>query len=356
MTKISTNIPELPSDFNWKHYILLNEDIKLMGITTLKNAVKHYLKYGKYENRKYKMINYDKNDKNLNNYLTDNYNFPKDFNWEYYVILNPDLGDINKKQAIKHFITNGRHENRKYKLDIPIQFDWRDYITMNPDLGMMTKRQALSHYFNYGKNENRKYKPTENKPTEKNPTENKVKIKIATNIKNELLKYKKQIEKQKNDRLLQQQKIADDIQHAKKIFQEEDLRLKQEVKIAIDEIEVINLVDQSIEAEKKLKDTEIELVRKAKLLEKKQLEEEDKLQSEFRLLEETIKKEEIRLKEEEHKKEILLKEKQFEQEKIWITESNSKIKNKQRDMFFSKFNINNIEQQLWIECDFIPVF
>lgn len=43
----------LPPDFNWKTYLDLNPDLRRHGITTYKDAVAHYRTHGRRENRRY---------------------------------------------------------------------------------------------------------------------------------------------------------------------------------------------------------------------------------------------------------------------------------------------------------------
>jgi hypothetical protein len=84
---------------------------------------------------------------------------PKDFNWKTYIKLNSDLHLLtNKKEALKHYLNYGVYENRQYKITIPIDFDWEEYITLNPDLREITnKKDAINHYINFGFDENRIY-------------------------------------------------------------------------------------------------------------------------------------------------------------------------------------------------------
>jgi hypothetical protein len=94
-----------------------------------------------------------------------NYNLlPNDFHWRQYTYINKDLQFIKtKKEAIKHYINYGKYEKRKYKIDntnyklyIPDDFNWRNYLDINKDLNIRSKKKAIIHYILYGKN--RKYK------------------------------------------------------------------------------------------------------------------------------------------------------------------------------------------------------
>jgi hypothetical protein len=90
---------------------------------------------------------------------------PKGFNWKLYIKLNNDLIDFNnKKAAVKHYIEFGKNENRQFKIDIPNDFNWRQYIKLNSDLKQIAnEKDAIYHYKQYGFFENRKYKKDENR-------------------------------------------------------------------------------------------------------------------------------------------------------------------------------------------------
>ena len=83
---------------------------------------------------------------------------PSDFDWEAYLVLNQDVSSVSmtKEFAIQHWINNGIKEGRKYKLDFP--FDWKFYITHNTNLTnsyINTRLLAILHYIKYGKNNGR---------------------------------------------------------------------------------------------------------------------------------------------------------------------------------------------------------
>lgn len=90
----------LPSDFFWEDYISLNED--LIGFDEF-SAKKHYILYGKTENRYY---------------LRDTNTIPKDFSWMEYLQMNIDISkELKSKQRIEHhYLNNGRTEKRMYKM------------------------------------------------------------------------------------------------------------------------------------------------------------------------------------------------------------------------------------------------
>jgi len=128
---------DIPDDFNWKHYIIINEDLSHM---TQQEAISHYITNGWEEKRNYK------------------YDISYDFNWIHYTILNQDLSHMTEKEAIEHYIKYGISENRIYKCNIPDDFNWKYYLYINEDLSHMTEKEAIVHYMKYGKNENRVYK------------------------------------------------------------------------------------------------------------------------------------------------------------------------------------------------------
>lgn len=108
----------LPFDFNYNTYLRLNPDLGAMSYNQAKN---HYLKYGKGENRKYK------------------YDLPSDFDHKMYVKINQDLKkngkDFDKNEAIFHYINYGRNEGRKYKIHLPfdINMEEKKYVEFSSD-------------------------------------------------------------------------------------------------------------------------------------------------------------------------------------------------------------------------------
>ena len=93
-------------EFDWKTYINNYNDLNFM--VSKNEAWKHWINYGKYENRTYKNVNM------INNKEYD------DFDWITYVYNYEDLKDLNTKQkAWEHWIHHGINENRVlYKLDL----------------------------------------------------------------------------------------------------------------------------------------------------------------------------------------------------------------------------------------------
>jgi hypothetical protein len=86
-------------------------------------------------------------------------NLPADFNWKNYLILNVDLKFTTEEECKKHYVNHGVVENRVYIFNIPEDFNWKTYLDLNPDLleKCSDKYTAINHYIKYGKNENRRY-------------------------------------------------------------------------------------------------------------------------------------------------------------------------------------------------------
>jgi hypothetical protein len=100
---------QLPNDFMWKTYILLNNDLQY--INEEYEAITHYLNHGINEGRSYKITDIKSSN--------DNINLPKEFHWETYIYLNNDLSYINDyKTAITHYLNYGINEGRSYKINI----------------------------------------------------------------------------------------------------------------------------------------------------------------------------------------------------------------------------------------------
>lgn len=108
------------------------------------------------------MINNPKNNNILKIKSLPKTDLPKDFNWKTYLKMNPDLDQKNKKNAIEHYLKYGIFENRMYKINeniIPKDFNWKEYIKINDDLKDINNEiEALNHYIKYGINEKRQYK------------------------------------------------------------------------------------------------------------------------------------------------------------------------------------------------------
>lgn len=83
---------------------------------------------------------------------------PKDFDWQMYLRLNPDLphsGIDNERSVIRHYLEFGRFEltPRAYKVEAPDGFDWQRYLSLNADLldeGIVSEEAAIEHYISFG--------------------------------------------------------------------------------------------------------------------------------------------------------------------------------------------------------------
>ncbi|MEM0354268.1 MAG: DUF5672 family protein [Thermoplasmata archaeon] len=130
-----------PKNFDWELYLASNKDLLDAGLKTKDDAIRHWINYGQYEDRKMVAL-------------------PSDFDWEYYLIYHRDLIDEGLKtrlDALIHWIYYGRYEKRKY--DNTNIIDWELYLASNKDLleaGLKTKDDAIKHWVSYGQYEDRK--------------------------------------------------------------------------------------------------------------------------------------------------------------------------------------------------------
>lgn len=81
------------------------------------------------------------------------------FNWEAYLILNPDVAKVSTTQAwaIRHWRGFGYKEQRKYYWENG-KDKWITYLDRYPELrlnGVTTQESAVDHYIRYGKTEGR---------------------------------------------------------------------------------------------------------------------------------------------------------------------------------------------------------
>lgn len=75
-----------------------------------------------------------------------------EFQYESYLLYNPDLRHFDFDGALEHWKTHGKKENRIAK---PISFDHQFYINLYPDLNKLSYQQAVNHFNNCGKAEGR---------------------------------------------------------------------------------------------------------------------------------------------------------------------------------------------------------
>ena len=122
-----------------------------------------------------------------NNLHESPHNLPNNFNWKDYKKLNSDIKFDTELEYIKHYIDNGKKENRKYYIqpendidfsidwkqvvcnehprlkdicDLPLDFNWVKYVSLHCDLqrAQFTKEKAIFHYLIHGIKEGRRYK------------------------------------------------------------------------------------------------------------------------------------------------------------------------------------------------------
>jgi len=138
----------IPPDFNWEIYVELNPDIKEIYNSEILSKL-HYYITGKNEDRIYKFNH-----------------TPNNFNWVIYCELNDDYVPAQYKmseiKAKLHYELFGRHQTLKYN-DIfelvPSDFDWEKYVILNPDISDLCKTEIKTkmHYEQFGAFQSRKY-------------------------------------------------------------------------------------------------------------------------------------------------------------------------------------------------------
>ena len=142
----------IPNDFDPIIYKNINPDLYHLSEQELIN---HYINYGMEEERIYK----ENQSKPPNKIIPPNKNIPEDFNPSTYKLLHLDLKDFSDKEAINHYIKYGKKEGRKYILDIiPKDFNPIVYRNINSDLHHLSEPELISHYIHYGIIEKRNYK------------------------------------------------------------------------------------------------------------------------------------------------------------------------------------------------------
>ena len=93
----------------------------------------------------------------INNFL------PKDFDSKCYRDLHVDLKDYDEFDLKKHYLLYGKTENRSYKIlnkNALVDFDWMEYLRMNIDISnyFNDEYNVTQHYVYTGIYENRIYK------------------------------------------------------------------------------------------------------------------------------------------------------------------------------------------------------
>jgi lipopolysaccharide biosynthesis protein len=128
----------IPPEFNWQLYLDRYPDLRMNGVMTREQAIRHYLNYGYYEGRSGVGASQSKSsdDQSDTNQINNN----------------------NQNVASQlPMIHTSSYTNISQPTDFT-QFNWIRYISKYPDLpknGILTKEAALRHYITYGMNEGR---------------------------------------------------------------------------------------------------------------------------------------------------------------------------------------------------------
>jgi hypothetical protein len=164
---IKENEKENIETFDWEQYLKNYDDLRNAGIKTKEEAWSHWFYTGKNEGRSYKDIYFEK-------MVKEHEKEYKKFNWKQYLENYDDLrnaGISTKKDAWKHWFYTGKNEGRSFnkkKINILEKikgheaeyeiFNWRQYLENYDDLisaGINTKEEAWCHWIDTGKKEGR---------------------------------------------------------------------------------------------------------------------------------------------------------------------------------------------------------
>ena len=143
--------PDL-DNYDWNRYINENKDLIEAGINTKESAIKHWIKHGKNEERKIYIINDNINKKNNNDYEL--------FDWKKYIEDYEDLrkaGIDTKDKAWKHWLNYGKNENRIINFNNNIKIDIDIYRLYNKELNKYTDNELIIHFNKFGIHEYRIY-------------------------------------------------------------------------------------------------------------------------------------------------------------------------------------------------------
>lgn len=131
------------ANFNWKHYLYLNQDLISAGIRDEGSAAQHFYDYGINEGRQYRLIT------------------PADFNHLFYKKHNKLTKKLRDKDGIyAHYSRIGRYRNLLYsvnslKKSIDYEF-YKEYYKLNDSL---SNRDILKSHINNGHAEGRYIHP-----------------------------------------------------------------------------------------------------------------------------------------------------------------------------------------------------
>jgi hypothetical protein len=142
-------------NFDWKKYVFFYKDLN--HVSSKKEAIDHWLEYGKNENRHF--------------FLKKEYEIQLEstFDWIKYKEFYNDLKHISsKKEAIDHWLKHGKKENRQiFRIEKKIHennleeesyknFNWKTYVKNYNDLNYISsKKEAWDHWLKHGKKEKR---------------------------------------------------------------------------------------------------------------------------------------------------------------------------------------------------------
>lgn len=109
-------------------------------------------------------FNYSRNDLPLRQASSELNDLPEDFDWQTYLLISPDLqlaGMTSERQVIRHYLEFGRYEaKRGYKIEAPEGFMWQQYLEINrakiPE-EIDNEYDALIHYLGYGVRQDLQY-------------------------------------------------------------------------------------------------------------------------------------------------------------------------------------------------------
>ena len=140
-----SNDVRLPKNFDWQYYVSVNPDLKHMEGNKTA-AVEHWLKYGHKENRQYSTYELQLPYKKM---LVDISNLlddlPDDFDPSIYRMLNPDLKSMDDKQACMHFLKHGQKEARHYTVPFPVG----NILLINHDISLTGAPIYLYDLYDY---------------------------------------------------------------------------------------------------------------------------------------------------------------------------------------------------------------
>jgi hypothetical protein len=141
--------------WDWKRYGNENKDLYNKASSLLKHVIRHGINEGRkvYFNKE---LNFPER------VIRDNLNLllPKDFNWEIYIGINPELKNLCERDAKIHYILHGNYENKIYKIeknDInKIINSLEKIIIIKPIFGLGNRLRAIASAYSICKKKNMK--------------------------------------------------------------------------------------------------------------------------------------------------------------------------------------------------------